>query len=518
MSGTAPAIPDEFQQYNTYVEDPKWQRKFTIIWGSCLALAVAFSLPYLFRSIRNKRAFLWFGGVSEDLKAYTTIPGESEKQTVPSNTGKRRVAGLLSTVGAVALWTPPGIEMNAGQIFVVLVYLIIVLVCIIVDAPLRENSNRAGKDLWRLAQFPVVFLFATKNSLLSLLLGPGHGYEKLNYIHRWASRSAFSVLCIIVLSSFRVVRTGATRLSGFLSFFITVCYHTPYASPWIFPPLAFYGLDIQMTIISIKDCDSGWEAGQHSHPLSILSAPRATTCLSMQGITLGARVRGDWTKAVNVYARESGEKDVQVMLDGPYGGSSIDLGDYESVLLFAGGSGATVTVGLLDDIVGRCVKRGRRNGERTRRVSFVWCVRSFGCIEWFAPMLAEIAAVADASTTLDVHVVVYVTCLCNPEAVPRIANSDVIVGRPAVREALEGLVTPPVGKKVTGADVDVDEDEESAMEESKLGWVGLGGGVGVVASGPESLTREASNAVARLSMARGRELGGVALHTEMFTS
>lgn len=95
------------------MEDPKWQRKFTIIWGSCLALAVAFSLPYLFRSIRNKRAFLWFGGVSEDLKAYTTIPGESEKQTVPSN--KRKVAGLLSTVGAVALWTPPGIEMNAGQ-------------------------------------------------------------------------------------------------------------------------------------------------------------------------------------------------------------------------------------------------------------------------------------------------------------------------------------------------------------------------------------------------------------------
>jgi hypothetical protein len=29
---------------------------------------------------------------------------------------------------------------------------------------------------------------------------------------------------------------------------------------------------------------------------------------------------------------------VQVMLDGPYGGCSIDLGRYESVLLVAGGS------------------------------------------------------------------------------------------------------------------------------------------------------------------------------------
>jgi hypothetical protein len=92
-----------------------------------------------------------------------------------------------------------------------------------------------------LAQLPVVFLFATKNSVLSLLFGPGNGYEKLNYIHRWSGRclffavlihgslwirnnqkfhlpilgqqketsgiAAFSLLCIIVLSSLKPVRT-----------------------------------------------------------------------------------------------------------------------------------------------------------------------------------------------------------------------------------------------------------------------------------------------------------------------
>ena len=42
-----------------------------------------------------------------------------------------------------------------------------------------------------LAQFPVVFLFATKNSVVSLLLGPGNGYEKLNFIHRWSGRAMF---------------------------------------------------------------------------------------------------------------------------------------------------------------------------------------------------------------------------------------------------------------------------------------------------------------------------------------
>lgn len=116
---------------------------------------------------------------------------------------------------------------------------------------------------------------------------------------------------------------------------------------------------------------------------------------------------GDWTKALNDYAREtakviqkqaedcedekkqvdvagsapvvpSPEVPVQVMIDGPYGGCSIDLGRYESVLLFAGGAGATFTIGLLDDIVGRCVKMKRQGGEVTKRIEFAWCVRSFG--------------------------------------------------------------------------------------------------------------------------------------------
>ncbi len=125
--------------------------------------------------------------------------------------------------------------------------------------PLIDNPNRAGKfpvhdtcnafehsnslrfaGFLALAQFPIVFLFATKNSILSLLLGPGNGYEKLNYIHRWAGRgmfigatvhgalwinnhlifglpilgqqketsgvAAYGVLCVLVLTSFRVVR------------------------------------------------------------------------------------------------------------------------------------------------------------------------------------------------------------------------------------------------------------------------------------------------------------------------
>lgn len=121
---------------------------------------------------------------------------------------------------------------------VIIGYLVSVLVCLTMGVDLISNSNRGG--FLALAQFPVVFLFATKNNILSLLLGPGNGYEKLNYVHRWAGRglfitatihgslwirnhlqydiaiigqqketsgiAAFGVLCVIVLTSLRPLR------------------------------------------------------------------------------------------------------------------------------------------------------------------------------------------------------------------------------------------------------------------------------------------------------------------------
>lgn len=42
---------------------------------------------------------------------------------------------------------------------------------------------------------------------------------------------------------------------SFIAFFVTICYHTIYSSPWIFTPLALYGLDllIRMFRHRIKD-------------------------------------------------------------------------------------------------------------------------------------------------------------------------------------------------------------------------------------------------------------------------
>ncbi|KAE9391414.1 hypothetical protein BT96DRAFT_967598 [Gymnopus androsaceus JB14] len=578
--GTAPTVPTALQVYNSYLIDPEWQTKFSIIWASCLGAAIVFASPYLLKSIRNGRAFAGFFGISEDFEGrgkYESVD-RTRKKTSKRSPTIRRIEGVLSVIRSVGLWSPPGLSLNFGQLFVVLAYLIIVLICIIMGSQLVSNSNRAG--FMALAQLPVVFLFGTKNSIVSLLLGPGNGYEKLNYIHRWSGRTLFlgavvhgslwirnhlqyniqiigaqketsgvaalGVLSGIVLTSFKPVRRlfwdffWVVHVLGYVAFFITICYHSIYAIPWIFPPLAFYAADIfmrmirvrikdagltavdsNMTVIRVSDCDSNWIAGQHvrlrvffsgrvleSHPLTIMNAPSDITCLassssteSGRGIILGARVTGDWTRALNTYAEMEGNallaKDalwvpVQVMLDGPYGGCSIDLGEYET---------------------------GRKKGEKTRRIEFVWCLRSYGAIHWFSSLLIPIANLVAESPDLDLHISIYVTCLCNPASVPTIPNSDT-----GNRKILLDLTTPP--RKIACCCASSSNDEEDvqctfprdseacavlAEASTKLQWAGLGGGVAV-------LTREASNAVAKLSLLRGVELGGVGLHTEVFSS
>jgi len=340
-----------------------------------------------------------------------------------------------------------------------------------------------------------------------------------------------------------------------------------------------------MTLVHIPHATSGWVAGQHvrlrvffssrvfeSHPFTILSAPPDVSCISSMpsGLSLGIRAAGDWTRALNKYANEmvktmeestlrsgdtvdlSTEKirtsseagvPVQVLVDGPYGGSSIDLGDYETVLLLSGGSGITFTLGLLDDIVGRCLIGGRKNREKTKRIEFSWCIGSFGQLDWFSSALMDIATIAAASATssspLYLHISVYVTCLCNPDAIPPIPNCDVIVLKPSAYQILQHLIYPPTDNisATDGFDavpspskesesnpalspteiVILDEEADIPLVSQKLPWMKPGGGVAVCASGPASLMIETANAVSRVQWnTKGRELGQIGLHTEVF--
>jgi hypothetical protein len=50
-------------------------------------------------------------------------------------------------------------------------------------------------------------------------------------------------------------------------------------------------------------------------------------------------------------------------------------------------------------------------------------------------------------TPIDLHISIYVTCLCDPEAVPAIPNSIVVPSRPSVHDLLATFINPPCEKE-----------------------------------------------------------------------
>jgi hypothetical protein len=130
------------------------------------------------------------------------------------------------------------------------------------------------------------------------------------------------------------------------------------------------------------------------------------------------------------------------------------------------------------------------------------------------------------------RITVFVTCLCVPEDVPDIPGMEVRVGgRPDMGVLVRGVMGG--GGGVVVEDGDGEEGSEEGGKENENGNMVKenekgdmeGGGerkrerrsegcLGVCASGPASLTREVSNAVARLA---GTRVGGkIGLHTEVF--
>lgn len=260
------------------------------------------------------------------------------------------------------------------------------------------------------------------------------------------------LLTVLAISSVRIVRRKYYHFFWYMhiitavGFFTAMCYHTPtYCRPWIFPPVALFtadlffrmcrfnlkdaalvALDDNMTMIHIPECDDGWLPTQHvrirvlaqgvvfeGHPLTITSAPGSShqdaSCPS-RGITLYAKVVGDWSRKMNRLAKQSDmsaryervlndltdpdtysedcdsddEDDsvkqaeasftpVKVLIDGPYGGLKLDMANYQNVLIIAGGSGITFALGAIQECLRRKAQVGDRGG--ASRVQIVWAVK-----------------------------------------------------------------------------------------------------------------------------------------------
>lgn len=289
-------------------------------------------------------------------------------------------------------------------------------------------------------------------------------------------------------------------------------------------------LDSTMTMIHIPDCDAGWLPTQHvllrvlrgpgvfeSHPFTITNAP-PSALNSPRGITLYAKVAGDWTRRLHAMASdlsleegddfeerqafiEGSEKPgadhpgrkVTVVIDGPYGGLKMDLGEYSNVLLVAGGSGVTFLLGSIEEAL-CCHQRG----QTPSRVEVAWVVRdlceyepliwlTIATIEALAPTLARLHAIASRSG-MELQYNLYLTD--PPFPLPSLPS-------PLPSSTTLSPYRPEVAQLVREA-------------------LPTSGGLAVVAAGPEGLVMEARNAVASIGIAKRVQAGGVGFHDEVY--
>ena len=97
-------------------------------------------------------------------------------------------------------------------------------------------------------------------------------------------------------------------------------------------------------------------------------------------MTLVFRPFGGFTRKVLNAAVDNGpEKTYRAFIDGPYGGMQRDLASFDTVILFAGGSGITAIVSQLLDLI----KKMRDGKAVTKQVHVVWALKRPETMEWF---------------------------------------------------------------------------------------------------------------------------------------
>lgn len=284
--------------------------------------------------------------------------------------------------------------------------------------------------------------------------------------HARTGISAFSVLAWMVVSSIAPIRGLRYEIfflqhmvSG-IGFLVAVWYHVPEeAQGYVYVPVALWALDrvvrtlftlynsltifhrradanaeksaIKTTLtaratfeplpgratrITVHNPPFTWSPGQHafisihslarlqSHPFTITSIP------SDNKLEFIVRAHNGGTHLIHEHAcaclpTTEAPDTRSVFIDGPYGRLR-PLEQFDSVTLIAASTGASFTLPLLRDLIYR---RTTALPVITRRIRFIWVIRSRAQASWFA---ADLAAAIDAAATAGVQLdaSVYITC------------------------------------------------------------------------------------------------------------
>ncbi|KAL1944169.1 hypothetical protein VTO73DRAFT_3354 [Trametes versicolor] len=157
----------------------------------------------------------------------------------------------------------------------------------------------------------------------------------------------------------------------------------------------------------------GWKAGQHaflafpklgieSHPFTILSVYEKDQASSEAEMVFIIRAMGGQTNTLLDLAMPTGHCELTALVDGPYGHPE-DIRPFSTCVFIAGGTGVTYTMARMHQLFRDVLA----SNACTKRVVFVWAVRTEAESQWILADLAKITALAPQS--LSVSVAVFVT-------------------------------------------------------------------------------------------------------------
>ncbi|KAI9057357.1 incomplete iron reductase [Trametes sanguinea] len=252
-------------------------------------------------------------------KASTASGRERRRRNVPTH--MPGWSTMLPTIAAFLRQTiRPGLTI--GKLLVEVSYFSVLLYAGLYKSNPLTQPIRSGYVA--ISQIPIVVALGTKNNVVGMMIG--FGYERLNYLHRFAGRLlvlAVNVHAIGYFYSWCIAGTFASHLAktdvkwafvaliavdilallstdmfrqkfynaifipshviSVIILLVAVCFHTATAVPYVLIAVGFYGLDrlmrliksrvaiarlrplpdLGMTRVEIPSINSGWRAGQH---------------------------------------------------------------------------------------------------------------------------------------------------------------------------------------------------------------------------------------------------------------
>ena len=368
-----------------------------------------------------------------------------------------------------------------------------------------------------IAQLPLISLLAGRQNIIGYLAGMG--YERLNWFHRWISRTlwltatihmgfwfrnwdqwhyiphqlksdplvkrgfaAWFILTFIVISSAAPVRRISyeffvlQHLVTLVGFTVAVYLHAPdEVKAWVWVPIgllifdrvaryawatyanlsifhhssnsnkhplwangaSFTPLPGNVTCITIENPGIRWKPGQHvfltchsvaplqSHPFTISSLPNDSKMEFLVRAEKGGtsrffRYASKHDSVLGTGETSPAKRERTVFIDGPYG-TFRPLRQFDSVVLLAGGMGATFVVPCLRDIVTAWKRESQQqtSGTRyaaTKRIRFVWVIKSRTQLSWFEAQLQSVLAdvdqcrLAQPDILREIEMSIHVTC------------------------------------------------------------------------------------------------------------